>query len=293
MDRDILAELDRARPVAVEAVETRVVALRRVDREEETTADAGCRDLQGGERHVHIPGLPAGEVAGLEATVLARAACSIALHQIHTPDRGVASVDRSRPRPLVRFEDGAEESFDQVILATHGPQAHDLLDAGAMQRDVLGAFRTSPNRAVLHSDPALMPKRRKVWSSWNFLTRRDAPADAPVSLTYWMNRLQNIDRKMPLFVSLNPERMPDADKVHSTHSYAHPVFDKAAFAAQAAIPAIQGRGGVWYAGAWLGYGFHEDGLRAGLAVAASLGATPAWAAKPPAPIRHPLAEAAE
>ncbi len=189
------------------------------------------------------------------------------------------SVTRKGGRPRVRFSDGSEAAFDQVILACHGPQALALLsDADAEEHATLGAFRTSPNRAILHSDPGLMPRRHKVWSSWNFLSGgpvADQANSAPV--TYWMNRLQNIDRARPLFLSLNSSRDPDPATIHAEFDYAHPVMDGEAFAAQARMGSIQGRGGVWHAGAWLGYGFHEDGLRAGLNVASALGARPAWA----------------
>ncbi|MGB0498498.1 MAG: NAD(P)/FAD-dependent oxidoreductase [Rubricella sp.] len=208
---------------------------------------------------------------------------------------GVSRVTRLGGRPTLHFEDGSSAQFDQVILATHGPVARQLLsDADAQEETILSKFRTSSNRAVLHSDPRLMPKRRKVWSSWNFLSGGpEADAGRPAPVTYWMNRLQTIDRDYPLFVSLNPGIEPDARLIHQEFSYDHPLFDAASFAGQKEIEVIQGRGGVWYAGAWLGYGFHEDGLRSGLRVAASLGAAPSWAKALPEPIATPLAEAAE
>jgi predicted NAD/FAD-binding protein len=122
-----------------------------------------------------------------------------------------------------------------------------------------------------------MPQRRKVWSSWNLDRPDDCDGMAPVAVSYWMNRLQGIDPKHNLFVTLNPRREPDPAKVFAEFDYAHPLYDAKAFAAQDGMDAIQGRGGLWYAGAWLGYGFHEDGLRAGLRVAAALGAQPQWA----------------
>jgi len=194
--------------------------------------------------------------------------------------RLAVSVEATVGRPLLRFADGGAERFDHVILAVHAPQARALLaHPDREQEALLGAFRTSENTALLHSDAALMPRRRRVWSSWNFLsdgTAEDSLRPAPV--TYWMNRLQGIRADRPLFVSLNPRRSPDPALVHGEFSYAHPLFDQAAFAAQRAMDSIQGRGGVWYAGAWLGYGFHEDGLRSGLRIAAALGSEPAWAA---------------
>jgi len=199
--------------------------------------------------------------------------------------RAVVAV-RGGAQPSLRFADGAEERFDQVVLATHGPEAFGLIvDPDPVQAELLSAFRTSLNRAVLHSDSALMPRRRRVWSSWNFLSDGLAEdARRPAQVTYWMNRLQGIRPDRPLFVSLNPTREIDPAKVHSTHLYAHPLYDQASFQAQRRMDTIQGRGGIWYAGAWLGYGFHEDGLRTGLRVAASLGARPAWAANTGAPL---------
>ncbi|MEM7213583.1 MAG: hypothetical protein AAF479_17150 [Pseudomonadota bacterium] len=139
-----------------------------------------------------------------------------------------------------------------------------------------------------------MPHRRKVWSSWNFLSNgMEADADRPAQVSYWMNRLQGIPEERPLFISLNPQTEPDPDKVHGTYSYDHPLFNRASFAAQSAMDGIQGRGGLWYAGAWLGYGFHEDGLRSGLRVADALGARPDWARDIGAPLVQPLLHAAE
>ena len=207
-------------------------------------------------------------------------------------NRPVAEVDQHAARPILRFEDGTTETFDQVIIATHGPVARRLLvSPHADQAEILGAFRTSSNRAVLHSDPALMPKRRRVWSSWNFLANGDAGRPAPV--TYWMNRLQGLPNNRPLFVSLNPTRDPRPELTHGTFSYDHPLFDAASFDAQEAMDGIQGRGGVWYAGAWLGYGFHEDGLRAGLRVAEALGSRPSWALDTGQSLPSPVLHAAE
>lgn len=198
----------------------------------------------------------------------------------------VVAVD---PGPVLRFADGATLAVDEVVLACHAPQALALLSAAEAQtRAVLSAFRTAPNRAVLHSDPAVMPRRRGVWSSWNFLSR-GAAADAarPAQVSYWMNRLQGLPAHRPLFVSLNPE-VPLAH-VHATLDYAHPLYNRASFAAQAALDPLQGRGGIWFAGAWAGYGFHEDGLTAGLRVADALGARPGWAVRVPPLAQAPLA----
>ncbi len=188
----------------------------------------------------------------------------------------VAAVTSGGEGVTVTLESGETLPFDQAILATHSDEALALRpDADAQTRALLGQVAFTPNRAVLHRDASLMPKTRKAWSSWNTVV--GGTADQSASLTYWMNRLQNIDTAMPLFVTLNPHREPDPDTVFGTYDYAHPFFDTGAFEAQAAFDGVQGRGGIWSAGAWLGYGFHEDGLRSALRVAEALGVRPDWA----------------
>jgi predicted NAD/FAD-binding protein len=169
-----------------------------------------------------------------------------------------------------------------VVFATHPDTTLDILgpEAALPERQVLGAFRYQRNEAVLHRDPALMPRRRGVWSSWNYLAegRGELDRSKPVSLTYWMNRLQNLRTRRPVFVTLNPNREPRGEL--RRFSYAHPQFDRAALDAQELLPTIQGVRRTWFAGAWCGHGFHEDGLRAGLDVAAALGAPPPWSVEP-------------
>jgi len=171
--------------------------------------------------------------------------------------------------------EGAAETFDQVILACHSDQAlHLLADADGEERAFLGAIRYAPNRAYLHRDTRLMPRRRNAWGSWNYLL--DAKTGQPGGVTYWINSLQAIDPAGPLFVSLSPAREPDPALTFRVFDYEHPQFDTASLAAQRRFGRIQGRGGVWYAGAWLGHGFHEDGLTAGLRVALALGGSTPW-----------------
>ena len=171
----------------------------------------------------------------------------------------------------VRDRDGHVETFDHVVIATHADQALAMLDdPTAQERRLLGAFRYSRNTAVLHSDPALMPKRRAVWSSWNHIGPDDNDDDgACPTVTYWMNLLQNIPHDTPLFVTLNPRRMP-RNELHS-EIYEHPLFDSAAITAQRQLWSLQGQRRTWFCGAYFGAGFHEDGLQAGLAVAEALG----------------------
>ena len=162
------------------------------------------------------------------------------------------------------------QRFDHVVIAAHADQALGMLaQPDAEERKLLGAFAYSRNQAVLHSDPALMPKRRKVWSAWNFLAGRD-PAASP-SVTYWMNRLQHLETAAPMLVTLNPMTMPDPAHVHWQGTYEHPVFNAAAVAAQRSLWSLQGRQNTWFCGAHFGAGFHEDGLQSGLAVAEQLG----------------------
>lgn len=166
--------------------------------------------------------------------------------------------------------------FDQVVLACHADQALRLIDdqASAQERDLLASFRFQPNRAVLHRDPALMPRRRNVWASWNYLSEPRRDPQRRVGLTYWMNLLQSIDSSRPLFVTMNPVTEPRDDLVFAEFAYEHPLFDRAAIDAQARIGEIQGKDRLWFCGAWCKYGFHEDGFTAGLRVAEALGATP-------------------
>lgn len=160
---------------------------------------------------------------------------------------------------------------DRVVIAAHADQALALLDEpSAAEREVLGAFGYRRNHAVLHSDPALMPRRRRVWSSWNYAAHDRARGLAP-SVTYWMNRLQHLPADKPLFVTLNPLREPDPALVHWRGDYDHPVFAAAAARAQTRLWELQGRRYTWFCGAHFGAGFHEDGLQAGLAVAEQLG----------------------
>ncbi len=165
---------------------------------------------------------------------------------------------------------GEEVVYGDVVLATHAGQALALLaDADAEERALLGAFGVSRNAGFLHTDAALMPRRRAVWASWNFVG--GAHPDVPPCVTYWMNSLQNLPPGQDIFVTLNPPQPPAAEKILLTQDYAHPLFDVAAMQAQRRFWAAQGRRHTWFCGAWLGAGFHEDGVQAGLAVAEALG----------------------
>jgi len=184
-------------------------------------------------------------------------------------DARITGVLRGLDGAAVRFADGRIERFDAVVLATHSDQALALLESSSAEdRRLLGAIEYRPNKVLLHRDISLMPKRRKAWAAWTHLGYSDRAGEGGV--TYWMNELQSLPGP-PLFVSLNPAKTPDPDLVLGEWDYEHPVFDAAAVAAQSELWSLQGRRNVWFAGAWFGSGFHEDGLQAGLAVAEQLG----------------------
>jgi len=180
---------------------------------------------------------------------------------------GVARIERAADGVTVTDENGHMDRFDQVVVASHANAALAMLaDAAQDEREVLSAFSYQPNRAVLHTDESQMPRRRRAWSSWNYIGEAHDGA-----VTYWMNRLQNLPCAENLFVTLNPVTPVREDAVIADFSYEHPMFNARTWKAQRDIWRIQGRGGVWYAGAHLGYGFHEDGLQSGLAVAEAIG----------------------
>lgn len=196
----------------------------------------------------------------------------------------VRAVLRDRTGVTVLDARGGRERFDHVVMATHADTTLSLLgpEATSRERLLLGAFRFQENRAVLHRDPSLMPARRRAWSSWNYLAERRGH-DGTVSLSYWMNRLQNLRTERPVIVTLNPAHEPR--EIAAEFRFHHPVFDRASIDAQEALPSIQGAERTWFCGSWSGYGFHEDGLRSGLAVAAALGAPAPWWSAATAPTR--------
>ncbi|MBM3649686.1 MAG: FAD-dependent oxidoreductase [Alphaproteobacteria bacterium] len=169
---------------------------------------------------------------------------------------------------------GNRDRFDKVILACHADQALALLtDADVRERDLLGRFAYSSNEVWLHADSSLMPRRPAVWSSWNYVADTQG-RENPVSVTYWMNRLQNLPMENPLFVSVNPGRAPRAALQRFT--FEHPMYDAAAIRGQRDLHAIQGMRNTFFCGSYCGYGFHEDALSAGLDVAEQLGVRRPW-----------------
>ena len=192
-------------------------------------------------------------------------------------DCGVLSVRRHDGKVHILDASGREEIYDRIVIAAHSDQALAMLDdPSPEEREVLSAIPYRANRVVLHRDDNLMPRRRRAWASWNYLRSSRDDGSADVAVTYWMNRLQGIDVNHPLFVTLNPDREPARETVLGEYSYDHPQFGGKAMEMQERLPLIQGRLGTWFAGAWTGYGFHEDGLSSGLAAAEALGGIVPW-----------------
>jgi predicted NAD/FAD-binding protein len=194
--------------------------------------------------------------------------------RLNTPVTGVRRVENG----VLVTTPHAVEAFDQVVFACHSDQTLALLgdSASPQERRLLGAIRYAPNRAVLHTDRALLPRDPALWSAWNYMSSRGELDQRPVSVSYLINQLQPLPFSTPVIVSLNPQRAPAPDKVIAEFDYAHPVFDAAAIAAQHRLGMINGRRGVWFCGAWNGYGFHEDGLKSALRVANAMDCHAPW-----------------
>ena len=176
----------------------------------------------------------------------------------------VKRIERNDSGARVFTETGSEV-FDAVVLACHVDQALSLLAQPTPQEQaLLGAIRYHPNKAVLHTDTSVMPKKRLAWAAWNYERATDLGLESSrVCLHYWINRLQPLPFSQDVLVSLNPVRAIDPSKVLGAYDYAHPVLDLGAIKAQSQLPSLQGQQNTWYAGAWMGYGFHEDGFKAG------------------------------
>ncbi|RYF01418.1 MAG: NAD(P)/FAD-dependent oxidoreductase [Comamonadaceae bacterium] len=186
-------------------------------------------------------------------------------------ENAAVEIRRTPGGVFIRTADARESArFDQVVVATHADQALRLLpDPSSDESRLLGAFEYSRNRAVLHSDGRLMPRRKAVWSSWNYLADR-RQRDA-LCVTYWMNQLQPLPTRQPVFLTLNPIHEPAPEQVIRTQIYEHPLFNTQALRAQRELWSVQGQRRTWFCGAYFGSGFHEDGLQSGLAVAEALG----------------------
>ncbi len=181
----------------------------------------------------------------------------------------VRAIRRDRGRVWVRDAGGAEQAYDHVVIGAHADQALAMLsDPSEAETTLLGRLRYGRNEAIMHRDPRFMPRRRRVWSAWNYLERVDG---ADLCATYWMNRLQALPDPEPVLVTLNPGARPAPNGAIAREIFHHPLFDAAAMRAQRDLWRLQGDRNTWFCGAYFGAGFHEDGLQAGLAVAEALG----------------------
>lgn len=192
----------------------------------------------------------------------------VAVRRVRRDDNGVH----------IQTDHGAER-FDHVVLACHTDQSLAMLEhPSSEERAVLGAIPYLPNRAVLHTDARLLPTRPRAWAAWNFHSRRAQASDEPVSLSYLINRLQPLPFKQPVVVTLNPIEEPRPETVVGEYAYHHPAFQEGSGEAKRRVAALQGKRRTWFAGAWTGYGFHEDGLASALAVARGLHVEAPWTA---------------
>lgn len=210
-------------------------------------------------------------VSGGSIEYVKRALTSPRLKKVlETPVEGVKRVQEG---VQLSFKGQPDQLFESVILATPADITHRLLQDKSEEEDrILGAFQYTKNRVYLHSDPRLMPKRRKAWASWNYFTT----PERHVGVTYWMNLLQKLPTEQPVFVTLNPVNPPSPQQTYREMTYYHPLFNQAALEAQKKIPSLQGRGGLYFAGSYQDYGFHEDGARAALRVVNQLGIQAPW-----------------
>lgn len=185
-------------------------------------------------------------------------------------------ITRQNGRVIVEDSRGDSRVYDHVILACHGDEALAMLaDANTEERLALSAFHYQSNLAVLHSDTSIMPKRRRCWASWIYHADSSQNSNA-LSVTYWMNQLQNIPDDTPLFVTLNPIQPIAKDKIFDQHIFKHPIYRKETLVAQQEVQALQGSHNTWFCGAHLRNGFHEDGLASAVNVAKQLGAKIPW-----------------
>lgn len=184
---------------------------------------------------------------------------------------GVKSVRRYEKKIVIVDNVGQTENFDHVVIGTHADEAFQLLsDPDDQEKKLLGSWRYTNNRAVLHTDSSLMPKQRRVWSSWNFMEGQKSEPSKRLCVTYWMNSLQSLNQTTQLFVTLNPIHEPLPETIIQEFNYTHPLFDQVALISQQKLWDLQGNRRTWYCGSYFGYGFHEDGLQSGLAVAEQL-----------------------
>ena len=184
----------------------------------------------------------------------------------------VTAVKRYPNHVTLTLKDGSQHTYAHVVIATHSDQALRLLaDATPTEQDILGKLPYEQNTAVLHTDENTLPRHRAAWASWNYTLGADGNQEQPASLTYWMNALQSLKSNTNYCVTINPNDPIRPKHIIKTMQYAHPVYTMESLAAQRRLPEINGKNRTHFCGAYCGYGFHEDGLRSGVAAAAQLG----------------------
>ena len=177
----------------------------------------------------------------------------------------VTKISQAKDSVQIHSSLGAKK-FDEVILACHADQSFNLVKENFIdQANLLQNFKYQKNISILHSDINYMPKRKSVWSSWNYITETDSSGN--LSVTYWMNELQKIKSNLPILLSLNPKKLPNPKLIYGQYSYSHPVFDSNAFQVQNNLSNLQGKNKIWFCGAWTGFGFHEDGIKSAAEIA--------------------------
>ena len=179
----------------------------------------------------------------------------------------VNKISKSKEGIRVHYQDGIK-TFDKVILACHADQSSEILiENFSEEANLLKDFKYQKNTSILHSDINFMPKRKSVWSSWNYITETGNSGN--LSITYWMNELQGINSPKPILLSLNPKILPNPDLIYGQYSYSHPILDNNAINIQKKLSCIQGKNNLWFCGAWTGFGFHEDGVKSAVEIANS------------------------
>lgn len=179
----------------------------------------------------------------------------------------VNKISKSKEGIRVHYQDGIK-TFDKVILACHADQSSEILiENFSEEANLLKDFKYQKNTSILHSDINFMPKRKSVWSSWNYITETGNSGN--LSITYWMNELQGINSSKPILLSLNPKILPNPDLIYGQYSYSHPILDNNAINIQKKLSSIQGKNNLWFCGAWTGFGFHEDGVKSAVEIANS------------------------
>lgn len=184
---------------------------------------------------------------------------------------GIKAITRTESHVVVKLADGVDYMFDHVVIATHADEALALLqDPSADEKKLLGAWSYSNNKTYFHTDESVLSSKKQSWAAWNYV-KENNDLNVPVSLTYWMNRLQRLPSKTPFLVTLNTQHPIQEDRIIKEFNYTHPIFSKKALDTQQQLPSLNGVKQTYFCGSYFKNGFHEDAVSAGVAVAQSLG----------------------